>query len=105
MYLAYIDGSGRPEKNCEPKGSYVLASLVIHESQWTYIDNKVKEIKLRYFPRVGVEDFELHAKDMLNRTGVFKGLTWDEIYAIFNDIFNFLIHEETKICGSCHKVF
>lgn len=99
MYLAYIDGSGRPEKNCEPKESFVLASLVTHESQWTYIDNKVKEIKLKYFPRVGVEDFELHAKDMLNREGIFKGLTWNEIYSIFDDIFDFLVKDDTEICA------
>jgi hypothetical protein len=98
MYIVYIDGSGRPEKNCEPKESFVLAALVTHESQWTYIDNKVKEIKLKHFPRVGVEDFELHAKDMLNREGIFRGLNWKEIYAIFDDIFDFLIRDDTEIC-------
>jgi hypothetical protein len=98
MYIAYIDGSGRPEKATEPKESFVLASLIAHEAQWIYIDNKVKEIKLKHFPRLLIEDFELHAKDMLNRDGVFKNLNWAEIYAIFDDIFAFLVNDKTEIC-------
>lgn len=84
MYIAYIDESGRPLKNCDPKESYVLSALVTHESQWTYIDNQVNQIKQKHFPRIGVEDFELHAKDMLNRAGIFKSLSFKEIYAIFD---------------------
>jgi hypothetical protein len=98
MYIAYIDASGRPEKEYDPKESFVLASLIAHESQWVYIDNKVKEIKLKHFPRLPHENIELHAKDMLNRDGVFKGLDWNKIYAIFDDIFGFLTDNKTDIC-------
>jgi hypothetical protein len=49
VFIAYIDASGRPEKNADPPESYVLATLIAHESQWTFIDNKVKEIKLIVF--------------------------------------------------------
>ncbi|HMK95639.1 MAG TPA: DUF3800 domain-containing protein [Candidatus Limnocylindrales bacterium] len=98
MYIAYIDGSGRPEKDLEPKESFVLACVIAHESQWQYIDNKVNEIKLIHFPNLPVEDIEFHAKDMLNREGVFKRLAWDEIYAIFTSIFEFLREEKTDIC-------
>jgi hypothetical protein len=35
---------------------------------------------------------------MLNREGIFKRLNWDEIYAIFDDIFLFLVQEKTEIC-------
>jgi hypothetical protein len=35
---------------------------------------------------------------MQNRTGIFKGLDLPEIYAIFDDIFNFLTSDDTEIC-------
>lgn len=98
MYIAYIDASGRPGKNEEPKDSYVLAAIITHESQWTYIDNKVKAIKMKHFPRLAPEEVEFHAKDMLNREGIFKGLNWDEIYSIFDEIFDFLADNNTEIC-------
>jgi len=98
MYLAYIDASGRPTKKDTQTRSFVLASLIAHELQWQYIDNKVRGIKLKHFPRLAPEEIELHAREMLNREGVFKRLNWDEIYAIFDDIFNFLSDDETEIC-------
>jgi len=98
MYIAYIDASGRPTKADTQTKSFALACLIAHEQQWQYIDNKIKEIKLNHFPRLRPDDIELHAKDMLNREGVFKRLNWDEIYAIFGDIFDFLADEETDIC-------
>jgi len=98
MYLAYIDGSGRPVKDNQTN-FFVLACLIAHEEQWQYIDNKVKAIKLKHFPRLSPEDIELHAKDMLNRDeNVFKRLNWGEIYAIFDDVFDFLSDDETDIC-------
>lgn len=97
MYIAYIDASGRPFRDKQEK-SFVLACLIAHEQQWQYIDNKVKEIKLKHFAYLPSEEIELHAKDMLNRNDVFKMLNWDEIYAIFDDIFGFTSDDKTDIC-------
>jgi len=98
MYIAYIDASGRPLKADTQEKNFVLACLIAHEQQWQYIDNKVKEIKLKHFPRLPPEEIELHAKDMLNRKDVFKRLNWDEIYAIFDDVFKFMADDETDVC-------
>lgn len=98
MYLAYIDASGRPAKNEEPKEVFVLATLITHESQWSFIDSKVKDIKRKHFPQIPPDEIEFHAKDMLNREGRFKGLNWDKIYSIFDDIFDFLADANTQIC-------
>jgi len=98
MYIAYIDASGRPIKEDKQEKSFVLACLIAHESNWQYIDNKVKEIKLRHFPNLPVDEVELHAKDILNRKGMFKGLSWEKIFAIFDDVFNFLSDSNTRIC-------
>lgn len=98
MYLAYLDESGRPTKNTTQEKYFVLATLIINEQKWQYIDNKVNQIKTKHFPKLPPEDIELHAKDMLNRHGIFNGLNWDQIYAIFDDIFDFLSDEQTDVC-------
>jgi hypothetical protein len=95
MFLAYLDSSGRPDY--DDKENYVLTSIITQESQWQYIDNKVKEIKLKHFPNLPDTDVEIHAKDMLNRDGLFNGMKWEEIYAIFGDVFNFIADDGTQI--------
>lgn len=35
-------------------------------------------------------EVEIHAKDMLNRHGIFKDLKWEQIYAIFDDVFRYV---------------
>jgi len=98
MYIAYIDSSGRPIKEEGKIENFVLAALIAHEQQWQFIDNKVKEIKIKHFPNLNIEEIELHAKDMLNREGSFKRFNWNEIYAIFDDIFNLLSNEKMDVC-------
>ena len=70
--------------------NYVLASLVINERNWQIIDNAMKEIKLKHFPNLSDVDIELHSKDMQNRQGIFNEIPWEMIYAIHDDIFNFI---------------
>ncbi|WGM89561.1 MAG: DUF3800 domain-containing protein [Candidatus Bathyarchaeum tardum] len=98
MYLAYLDESGRPTKDTSQEKYFVLATLIINEQKWQYIDNKVNEIKTKHFPDLPPQKIELHAKDMLNRNGIFNGLNWDKIYGIFEDIFEFLADNETEVC-------
>jgi hypothetical protein len=100
MFIAYLDSSGRPI--FDDKENYVLASIITNEVNWQSIDNGVKQIKLKHFPTVSDSQVELHAKDMVNRDGIFKHLTWDKIYAIFDDVFNFIAHADTEI--SIHSV-
>src|SRR5438876_6292312 len=100
MFIAYLDSSGRPI--FDGKENYVLASIITNEVNWQHIDNGVKQIKLKHFPNVSDEHVELHAKDMMNRDGIFKHLTWDKIYVILDDIFNLIADTDTKI--SIHSV-
>lgn len=94
MFLAYIDASGRPYGDDE---NYVLGSIITNEEHWQTIDNSVKQLKLKHFPNLPDEDVELHAKDMLNHDGLFQELSWDCIYAIINDIFNLISHNDTGL--------
>jgi hypothetical protein len=93
VYIAYLDSSGRPD--FDDKENFVLAALITNERNWQIIDNSVKAIKLKHFPGLSDEDVELHAKDMQNQKGIFESLPWETIYAIHNDIFDFV--EQTTV--------
>lgn len=80
-----MDSSGRPYNDVE---NFVLASITTNEEDWQAIDNMVKRIKIDHFPFQPDEDVELHAKDMVNHEGIFKNLTWDQIFDIFDDVFD-----------------
>ena len=57
----------------------------------------MKQIKIKHFPDLSDIDIEIHAKDMLNRDGIFSALNYDEIYPILDDVFAFLTHIQTQI--------
>jgi hypothetical protein len=95
MYIAYLDASGRISK--KDRENYVLSSVIIHESQWGYIDNELNKIKKKHFPDLNHEIVEIHAKDMLNRSGIFKDWLWKPLYDLFDDVFKFIIEKLTPI--------
>ena len=95
MFLAYLDSSGRP--TFQDKENYVLCSVVIGERDWQAIDNGVKQIKLTHFPNLPDAEVEFHAKDMVNHKGIFAKLSWTQIYAIFDDIFDFVANPNTQL--------
>jgi hypothetical protein len=70
MFLAYIDASG--ESSLKDRENYVVSSVVISEIRWQIMDNMVRQIKIKHFPSLPVEEIEIHAKDMMNRDGFFK---------------------------------
>jgi hypothetical protein len=98
MYLAYIDESGRPNIGVEGN-IFVLSCLITNEQNWQIIDNRVKQIKIKHFPVIPHDEVEIHAKDMLNRTGIFSRLSFKQIYEIFDDVFSFISEKETEICA------
>lgn len=85
MYLIYLDASGSPLlKEVE---DYVLSAIIVNESHWTMLDNKVKSIKLKHFPNIPDSKVELHAKDMENNAGIYKNMQRSEILKIFDSIY------------------
>jgi hypothetical protein len=80
-----VDSSGRPYNDAE---NFVLASITTNEEDWQFIDNLVKQIKIEDFPYLPDEDVEIHAKDMVNHDGIFENLSWNQIFAIFDDVFD-----------------
>lgn len=95
MFLAYLDASGRP--SFDDAENFVLASLITNECNWQLIDNGVKKIKIDHFPNRPDSEVEFHVKDMANRHGLFSTLTWDQVYAILDDIFDFIGNADTPL--------
>jgi hypothetical protein len=95
MFLAYLDSSGRA--SFVDAENFVLASVITNERRWQEIDNGVKAIKLKHFPNLPDADVEIHAKDMLNHDGIFKPLSWQQIYDIFDDVFAFVAKPSTEL--------
>lgn len=95
MFLAYLDSSGRP--SFVDKENYVLASIIINEQDWQTIDNGVKQIKLKNFPKLPDSEVEFHAKDMMNHDGIFAKLSWTQIYAILDEVFDFISNPNTLV--------
>lgn len=92
MYLIYLDSSGSPLIK-EPE-DYVLSAIIVNESNWTMVDNKVKSIKLTHFPNIPDSKVEFHAKDMENNTGIYKNMTHNQILNIFDSIYGLFASQQ-----------
>lgn len=99
MYFAYIDESGTPEKNDTPSQEFVLTAIIVHERDWFYIQRACNDLKFDIWQRledtktyIPADDFELHLKQICNKTGYFECLLesdkkWFEIVdKIYNKI-------------------
>lgn len=95
MFLAYLDSSGRP--TFTESENFVLAGIITGERNWQTIDNGMKGIKLNRFPALPDSEVEIHAKDMLNHSGIYRTMSWDDIYAVFDDAFDFVASPQTDL--------
>ncbi len=95
MYLSYLDSSGRPEYT--DRENYVLASVTVNERQWHYLKKEVERIKRKHFLDRNPDKVELHAKEMMSHTGIYKTLSWDKIFEILDDFFEFITNDTTRL--------
>lgn len=96
MFLAYLDSSGGATFN--DLENYVLSAVMSNEINWQYIDNGIKAVKLKHFPHLPDSEVEIHAMDMMKHRGIYKGLKWEDIFAILADVFNFISDDKTELC-------
>lgn len=88
MYLIYMDESGKNSFN--DKENYILAGVCIHENSWQLIDNEVKKIKIKYFPKLDPDDVEFHTKAIAQGEDIFKTMKLDERMKTLNDIYTLI---------------
>ncbi|MCL2143106.1 MAG: DUF3800 domain-containing protein [Methanomassiliicoccaceae archaeon] len=96
MYLTYIDESGKPERT-DSENEFVLAALIINEREWKNVDNKVKDIKKKYFPGRDPESFEIHATDIINKKSTFKSMHLNTRLELMTDILKVISEIDCRI--------
>jgi len=87
LYFAYIDESGNYEIDNKKSLEYVLTAVVIHERDWVDFQKDCKNLRENVWKELNKgqkelpdlpNDFELHAKELCNRTNHFRVLEEDD---------------------------
>ncbi|MFW9865716.1 MAG: DUF3800 domain-containing protein [Candidatus Thorarchaeota archaeon] len=115
MYFAYIDESGNKDLKNKQNKLYVLSAIIIHEKYWDWIHQETKNLKLKIWEIVKVEngdydppdDFELHMKEISRREGYYHTIgddnnklrqIWRELYLFISKLFikiiSIVVHKE-----------
>lgn len=85
MYIAFIDESGKPTK--KERSPFVLAALIVRDSELNRIRKEVNRIKLKY----GLDpDVEIHARDIVHGKRGFKNVDMRVRKSLLDDVFNLL---------------
>ncbi|TET91106.1 MAG: DUF3800 domain-containing protein [Methanomassiliicoccales archaeon] len=92
MYIIYVDESGKPHFG--DKENFVLSSLIVNEGEWYEVNEKVLDLKKKWFPDTDPDQVELHAKDIVHSSKEFCGLKLPKCFELLGDIYQ-LIEEST----------
>lgn len=78
MNLVYIDESGNTGLNLKDSQQpmFLLAAMIVPESKWFSLEGHFLDILKEYFRYPLPSPFEIQAKDLKNRRGVFEKLTF-----------------------------
>ena len=76
MNLIYIDESGNTGKNlADPQQPmFVLGALIVPENRWQAVESALEAALDRHVPPPRDEKFEIHAGDLRQGSGCFKGV-------------------------------
>lgn len=99
MNLVYIDESGNTGLNLKDPQQpvFVLAALIIPETSWFPMEEKFYKIAQRFFGEKLPEPFEIQAKDLKNRRGVFAGLSFADQLHFRNAMLQFLLDHHIEV--------
>lgn len=98
MYLIYIDESGKP--NRKDQENYTLVGFCINEQHYQTIDKKVDELKSKYFPKIDLDNVEIHARDIAYNKKVYTSLTFDQRFHLFEDVFKLIADIDCSIIAT-----
>jgi hypothetical protein len=76
MYLIYFDESGNSGTNLtDPQQPvFVLGALIVPETLWQKVEADLERALDQHVPALRAPDFEVHAGDLRQGTGAFKGV-------------------------------
>jgi hypothetical protein len=93
MYLVYVDESGNTGLNLKDPQQpvFVLSALLLKEENWFQLEREYDTVLKKHLTDPLPDGFELHAMQIKNGTGVFKGVKLDKRLALRDEMLN-LIH-------------
>ena len=77
MHLIYLDETGNTGNNLNDQQQpvFLLCAMLIHKDRWQGLETALQEPCSRLFGgRAAADGFEIHAADLRNGTGPFKGM-------------------------------
>lgn len=99
MNLVYIDESGNTGLNLKDPQQpvFVLAAMIIPESRWFAMEEGFYAMARQFFGAVLPEPFEIQAKDLKSRRGVFAGLPLAEQLRFRDAVLQFLLDHQIEV--------
>jgi hypothetical protein len=99
MHLIYIDESGNTGLNLKDPQQpvFVLSALLIKEEIWFSLEREYHSILEKHLPHPLPDDFELHAMQLKNGSGAFKGKTLAQRISLRDDILSSLCNYKTPV--------
>ena len=99
MNLVYIDESGNTGLNLKDPQQpvFILAAMILPESRWFSLEELFFNISSDYFGYPLPSPFEIQAKDLKNRRGVFKRLTFEEQLSFRDRMLKLLLDNEITV--------
>lgn len=87
MYLIYFDESGNSGTNLADAQQpvFVLGALVVPETLWQTVEADLEQVLESHFPSSRPTGFEVHAGDLRQGTGYFKGSSVAKRIALRDD--------------------
>lgn len=117
MNLIYLDESGNTGVNLRDSEQpvFTLCALLIPETKWHLIDAEIQNIIESLTPFDFRGDFEIHAKDLRNGTGAWKGIPHQVRIDCRDALFGVLVRHEVRLFAKstekkqyaswCHRNF
>jgi len=99
MILVYIDESGDTGHNLVDvqQPVFVLGALLVPQGKWKNLEREFKKITSQFFGDEQDSNFELHAMDLVNRKGCFKGKTLEQTKQFRDCCLGLLLNLELKV--------
>ena len=99
MNLVYIDESGNTGLNLKDSQQpvFLLAAMILPESKWFLLEKLFLNTVREYFGDPLPSPFEIQAKDLKNRRGVFENLTFAQQLSFRDEILQLLLDNKIAV--------
>ncbi len=99
MNLVYIDESGNTGLNLKDSQQpvFLLAAMILPESKWFSLEERFLNIVKEYFGYPLPSPFEIQAKDLKSRRGIFEKLTFAQQLSFRDRMLQLLLDNEIAV--------